>query len=118
MFQAVKGFKKEDLKYVAAEIGEEISSNTTISGLKDLILNSNEYKNDPESLQEFFRNVVSERKLQEAEKNKEQELEIRELEAEKELELARIQCQNRVMDIVHILWPKNQSHSWILQYWA
>ncbi|GFR33215.1 hypothetical protein TNCT_13891 [Trichonephila clavata] len=66
MFQAVKGFKKEDFKYVAAEIGEEISLNITIAGLKGLILYSNEYKNDPEFGQEFLRNVVSERKLQEA----------------------------------------------------
>ncbi|GFQ91735.1 hypothetical protein TNCT_723031 [Trichonephila clavata] len=84
MFQAVKGFKREYLKYVATEIGEEISSNITIAGLKDLILNSNEYKHDPEFVQEFLRNVVSERKLQEPEKNTE-ELEIRKLEAEKEL---------------------------------
>ncbi|GFQ68932.1 hypothetical protein TNCT_315601 [Trichonephila clavata] len=68
MFQAVKGFKK-DLKYDAAEIGEEISSNVTIAVLKDLVLNSNEYKNDPEFMKEFLRNVT-ERKLQETEKDK------------------------------------------------
>ncbi|GFR33450.1 hypothetical protein TNCT_104191 [Trichonephila clavata] len=67
-----------------------------ISQLKDLILNSNEYKNDTEFVQEFLN--VSERKLQEAEKNK--ELEIRKLEAEKELELARIQCQNREVSLI------------------
>ncbi|GFQ86361.1 hypothetical protein TNCT_401221 [Trichonephila clavata] len=73
MFQAVKVFKKEDLKYVAAEIGEEISSNITIAGLKDLILNSNKYKNDPEFMQEFLRNVVSQnencKKLKRIKKN-------------------------------------------------
>ncbi|GFU04800.1 hypothetical protein TNCV_2275091 [Trichonephila clavipes] len=56
MFQAIKGFKKENLKYVAAEIGKEIS-NITIAGLKDLILNGNECKKDPEFVQEFL-NVV------------------------------------------------------------
>ncbi|GFT81182.1 hypothetical protein TNCV_5089991 [Trichonephila clavipes] len=70
MFQAVKGFKKVNLKYVAAEIGEEISSNIPIAGLKDLILNSNDYRKNMEFAQEFLRNVVSERKLQEAEKDK------------------------------------------------
>ncbi|GFY03942.1 integrase catalytic domain-containing protein [Trichonephila clavipes] len=87
-----------DIKYVAAEIGEEISWNIKIVGLKDLILNSIEYKKDPEFVQEHLRNVVSERKLQETEKDKkekEHELEIRKLEAVKELELTRIQFQNK-----------------------
>ncbi|GFY12093.1 integrase catalytic domain-containing protein [Trichonephila clavipes] len=85
MFQAIKGFKKEDLKYAVSEI-EEISSNIIIAGLKDLILNSNKYKKDSEFIQEFLRYVVSEQKLQEAEKDKkekEYKLEIRKLEAEK-----------------------------------
>ncbi|GFX62257.1 integrase catalytic domain-containing protein [Trichonephila clavipes] len=96
MFQAVKGFKKEDLKCVAAEIGEEMLLNITIVGLKDIILNSNEFKKIPEFVQEFIRNML-ERKLQEAEKDKqkERELEVSKLEAEKEIELARIQFQNR-----------------------
>ncbi|GFW34554.1 uncharacterized protein TNCV_951841 [Trichonephila clavipes] len=91
MFQTVKGFKKEDLKYAAAEIGEEIPSNITIAGLKDLILNSNDYKKDPEFVQEFLRNVVSERKLQEAEKDKKKEHEL-------ELRLEFRQCGDNIKD--------------------
>lgn len=99
MFQAVKGFKKEDLKYVAIEIGEDISGCNTISGFKDLILNSNEYKTDPEFVQELLVNVVAERKLQEQDQKEIEKLKIeaekQKVEAEKQIELARIQSQNR-----------------------
>ena len=43
MFQVVKGFKKEDLKYITAEMGEDISFSGTVADLKNLILENKEY---------------------------------------------------------------------------
>ena len=68
MFQAVKGFRKADLKFVAEEIGEIVPAECTIAVLKDIILNSNEYKKDPNFVQEILSMVVIER--QEREKMK------------------------------------------------
>ena len=68
MFQAVKGFRKADLKFVAEELGEIVPPESTIATLKEIILNSNEYKKDPNFVQKILSTVVIER--QEREKMK------------------------------------------------
>lgn len=116
MFQAIKGFRKADLKFVAEELGEIIPPECTIATLKEIILNSNEYKNDPNFVQEILSTAVVERqekeklkveqekdlqqqklKLEQEEKIEleklNQELEIKKMELDQQLELARIQSQ-------------------------
>ena len=58
MFKAVKGFKKEDLKFVLEELGEEIPATVTIVSLKDAILNSKEYGKDPAFVQDLLENAM------------------------------------------------------------
>ncbi|GFS80628.1 integrase_H2C2 domain-containing protein, partial [Nephila pilipes] len=48
MFRATKGFIKEDLLYVAEEIGEILPEKVKISELKDIILKNKAYLEDPE----------------------------------------------------------------------
>ena len=58
MFQAVKGFWKADLKFVAETLGKIVPPESTIVTLKEIILNSNEYKKDPNFVQEILSTVV------------------------------------------------------------
>ncbi|XP_035220082.1 uncharacterized protein LOC118193149 [Stegodyphus dumicola] len=105
MFQVIKGFKKEDLKQVVEEIGECLPPTATIAGLKEIILNSAEYKKDPEFVQDFLSTAISGRKLLEQRQIEKDKLnyELQKLRIEQELqktkmdydlELARIQAQN------------------------
>ena len=57
-----------DLKFVVEEIAEIIPPESTIATLKNIILNSNEYKKDPNFVHEIPSTIVTER--QEKEKMK------------------------------------------------
>ena len=61
IFQAVKGFRKAYLKFVAEEIGEIVPAKSTIAVLKAIILNSNECKKDTNFVQEILSTVFIER---------------------------------------------------------
>ncbi|GFX89635.1 uncharacterized protein TNCV_3710671 [Trichonephila clavipes] len=65
IFKAVKGFLKEDLLFVAEEIGEIFPDKVKISELKDIILKSKEYLDDPDFVTNILVTAVSERKLKE-----------------------------------------------------
>ncbi|GFV20468.1 uncharacterized protein TNCV_4142291 [Trichonephila clavipes] len=54
IFKAAKGFLKEDLLFVAEEIGEIFPDKVKISKLKDIILKSKEYLDDPD----FVTNIL------------------------------------------------------------
>ncbi|XP_055947102.1 uncharacterized protein LOC129980746 [Argiope bruennichi] len=103
MFKTAKGFLKEDLLFVAEEIGETLPDKVKISELKDIILNSKEYLDDPDFVTNILVTAVSQRKLKEEQKQKQTEFEkverLKQLEYEEsgkirehELELARIRA--------------------------
>ncbi|GBO36686.1 hypothetical protein AVEN_102766-1 [Araneus ventricosus] len=62
MFQAAKGFIKEDLLFVVEEIGETLPTKATISKLKDIILKSKEYSEDPDFVASILITAVADRK--------------------------------------------------------
>ncbi|GBO38662.1 hypothetical protein AVEN_166485-1, partial [Araneus ventricosus] len=128
MFLSVKSCKKEDLILVAQEIDENVPPTAKICDLKGIILNSDEYKSDPDFVKGILENAVTDRKLQEEfelEKiklNKEQEFELekiklkqqQELELEKlkinsELELTRMQTQNQNQGMIHQQIPETSN---------
>ncbi|GBN26921.1 hypothetical protein AVEN_161484-1, partial [Araneus ventricosus] len=65
MFLSVKSCKKEDLILVAKEIGENVPTTAKICDLKEIILNSDEYKGDPDFVKGILENAVTDRILQE-----------------------------------------------------
>ncbi|GFR08055.1 uncharacterized protein TNCT_623401 [Trichonephila clavata] len=75
MFLSVKSCKREDLAYVANEIGENVQATTRICDLKSIILNSNEYKSDPDFVKELLEGFVTDRKKLQQEKEQDVEME-------------------------------------------
>ncbi|GFU32422.1 hypothetical protein NPIL_222131 [Nephila pilipes] len=65
MFTVVNGWKKADLKFVLEEIDEKASANIVIVGLKDLILNSEQYISDLKFVEKIFVSAISDRVSQE-----------------------------------------------------
>ncbi|GFY23101.1 integrase catalytic domain-containing protein [Trichonephila clavipes] len=113
MFANAKSFNKEDLLLVAGDIGEVIPAKVTISYLKNLILNSDEYKKDSDFVTSVLITTVEDRKqrleekerqkqyeTEEKEKQRQYEMEENERQRQYELELARIQA--RVVEFEHI----------------
>nr|XP_042898507.1 uncharacterized protein LOC122269427 [Parasteatoda tepidariorum] len=114
MFQAAKGFKKEDLLFVAEEIGATLPQKVTISELKEAILKSKQYSEDPQFVEDILVTTVSDRKhkelaeadqkrLEYEEKQKQLECDEKQKQYEErerirlhELELARIQVNSPV----------------------
>ncbi|GBN58845.1 hypothetical protein AVEN_135517-1 [Araneus ventricosus] len=68
MFQAAKGFMKDDLLFVVEEIGETLPTKATISKLKDIILKSKEYSKDPDFVASILITAVADRKQKEEER--------------------------------------------------
>ncbi|KFM59137.1 Transposable element Tcb1 transposase, partial [Stegodyphus mimosarum] len=102
-----KGFQKENLKQILEDIGERFLPVVTIAGLKD-ILNSIEYKKDPEYVQDLLTTVIADGKLLEKrqiEKDKQDynlkkmrmKQELQKTKMDHELEWARFQAQNQIM---------------------
>ncbi|GFT83619.1 integrase catalytic domain-containing protein [Trichonephila clavipes] len=96
IFKAAKGFLKENLLFVAEEIGEKFPDKVKISELKDIILKSKEYLDDPDFVTNILVTAVNERKLKEEFEKAER---LKQLEYEKsgkirghELELVRIKA--------------------------
>ncbi|GFU09310.1 hypothetical protein NPIL_485661 [Nephila pilipes] len=65
MFTVVNGWMKADLKFVLEEIDEKASTNIVIAGLKDLILNSEQYISDPKFVEKILVSAISDRVSQE-----------------------------------------------------
>ncbi|GBN56373.1 hypothetical protein AVEN_183202-1 [Araneus ventricosus] len=89
MFQAAKGFIKNDLLFGVEEIGETLSTKATISKLKDIILKSKEYSKDPDFVASILITAVADRK------QKEEERKIRDDEEEKRQEEERRRLKSR-----------------------
>ncbi|GFX54318.1 hypothetical protein TNCV_3824171 [Trichonephila clavipes] len=68
IFKVAKGFLKEDLLFVAEEIGETFPDKVKISELKDIILKGKEYLDDPDFVINILVTAVSKQKLKEFEK--------------------------------------------------
>ncbi|GBN00194.1 hypothetical protein AVEN_157434-1 [Araneus ventricosus] len=62
MFQDEKGFIKENLLFVVEVIGETLPTKATISKLKDIILKSKEYSEDPDVVASILITAVADRK--------------------------------------------------------
>ncbi|GFT21012.1 uncharacterized protein NPIL_210261, partial [Nephila pilipes] len=114
MFLAVKSCKKEELIFVAKEIGETVPTIAKICNVKAIILNSDGYKGDPEFLIGILENAVSDSKLLEEKElellkiklskkrkeglqklKKELEFELEKLKLNNELELGQMQTQSQ-----------------------
>lgn len=95
MFKVVKAFKKEDLKWVLEEIGEEMPATVTIATLKQRILNSKEYGDDPEFVQTLLESAIAERKLEEEKMKLEKEEKQEKMELEKEKEEGKMRLDKR-----------------------
>lgn len=98
----VKGMKKEDLRVVAEELGKSVHNDLKMSDLKELIVKSDDFVNDPGFVMEFLASTVADRKHREEQEiikaevlKTKLELEERERERQHQLELARIN-QNMV----------------------
>ncbi|GBM32996.1 hypothetical protein AVEN_263490-1 [Araneus ventricosus] len=78
--------KKEDLILVTKEIGENVRPTAKICNLKEIILNSDEYKGDPDFVKGVLENAVQDRKLQE-----EKQFELEKLNKEQALIMLRQQ---------------------------
>ncbi|GFT57459.1 hypothetical protein NPIL_208921 [Nephila pilipes] len=65
MFTVVNGWKKADLKFILEEIDEKESANIVVDGLKDLILNSEQYISDPKFVEKILVSAISDRVSQE-----------------------------------------------------
>ncbi|GFT01214.1 hypothetical protein TNCV_3373341 [Trichonephila clavipes] len=65
IFKAAKGFLKEDLLFVAEEIGEIFLDKVKILELKDIILKSKEYLDDPDFVTNILVTAVSKPELKE-----------------------------------------------------
>ncbi|GBO28283.1 hypothetical protein AVEN_110259-1 [Araneus ventricosus] len=96
MFLSVKSYKKEDLILMVKEIGENVPPTAKICDVKEMILNSDQYKGDPDFVKGILENAVTDRKLQEEKAfeleklNKEKELEKMNKKQEQEFELEKI----------------------------
>ncbi|GFY22611.1 DUF1758 domain-containing protein [Trichonephila clavipes] len=94
IFKAAKGFLKEDLLFVAEEIGDIFPEKVKISELKDIILKSKEYLDGPDFVTNILVTTVSERKLKEEFEKAERLKQLKYEESGKirihELEVARI----------------------------
>ncbi|GBN01975.1 hypothetical protein AVEN_166590-1 [Araneus ventricosus] len=72
MFQAAKGFIK-NLLFVVEKIGETLPTKAMISKLKDIILKSKEYSEDPDFVASILITAVADRKQKEEGKIREEE---------------------------------------------
>ncbi|GIY52392.1 endonuclease [Caerostris extrusa] len=103
IFRVVKGFKKQDLKTLAEELGLSIPASITILELNDFIINSSAYKDDAEFVKEILGTAVEERKQREElekeeriqreekdERERGRKFELEKKSLDNELELARI----------------------------
>ncbi|GBN42230.1 hypothetical protein AVEN_147915-1 [Araneus ventricosus] len=124
MFLSVKSCKKEDLILVAKEIGENAPPMAKICDVKEIILNSDEYKCDPDFVKGILENTVTDRKLQEEKelekmnKKQEQEFELEKIKQQQEfeklkinseLELTRMQTQNHNQGVIYQQIPETSN---------
>ncbi|GFV58618.1 hypothetical protein TNCV_3519851 [Trichonephila clavipes] len=90
-----RGARKEELILVADELGEEITPEMRVIDLKNLISDSDKYKNNKEFIDDYLDSIISDRKSKEeqARVTAESQLEFERINLEKvklEIELGKI----------------------------
>ncbi|GBL97318.1 hypothetical protein AVEN_155780-1 [Araneus ventricosus] len=81
---------KEDPRVVAEEIGETATLEMKVADLREIILGSKAYKNDPESVNNFLSSIVEARKRKEEQSDK--------LELENKLEFEKIKLEKAKLE--------------------
>ncbi|GFT70919.1 transposon Ty3-I Gag-Pol polyprotein [Trichonephila clavipes] len=95
--------RKEELILVADELGEEITPEMRVIDLKNLILDSDKYKNNKEFIDDYLDSIISDRKSKEeqARVTAESQLEFERINLEKvklEIELGKINLERAKLE--------------------
>ncbi|GFX18886.1 uncharacterized protein TNCV_321911 [Trichonephila clavipes] len=98
-----RGARKEELILVADELGEEITPEMREIDLKNLILDSDKYKNNKEFIDDYLDSIISDRKSKEeqARVTAESQLEFERINLEKvklEIELGKINLERAKLE--------------------
>lgn len=104
-----KTLKKDDLKIIAEELGLEIPNGAKIVYLKELIENSEIYKNDIEFVQGVIDNIIEERKCTQEKIQREQSESEKKIELEK-IKLAQLQAELALAETRRDL-PQSQNNA-------
>ncbi|GBN85711.1 hypothetical protein AVEN_22818-1 [Araneus ventricosus] len=113
--------RKEELRVVAEEIGKTATLEMKVADLREIILGSKAYKNDPEPVNNFLSSIVEARKRKEEQSDKlelenklefekiklekakpEAQLALEKAKMDKEVELERISLENAKIESVRI----------------
>ncbi|GFX29100.1 hypothetical protein TNCV_2072511 [Trichonephila clavipes] len=96
-----RGARKEDLILIADELGEEITPEMKVLDLKNLILNSEKYKNNKEFMDDYLDSIISNRISYEeqARADRKSKEEQARLTAESQLEFERINLEKVKLEI-------------------
>ncbi|GFW98243.1 hypothetical protein TNCV_331951 [Trichonephila clavipes] len=98
-----RGARKEELILIADELGEEITPEMRVLDLKNLILDSDKYKNNKEFIDDYLDSIISDRKSKEeqARVTAESLLEFEKINLEKvklEIELGKINLERAKLE--------------------
>ncbi|GFS84132.1 hypothetical protein TNCV_2365161 [Trichonephila clavipes] len=98
-----RGARKEELILIAEELGEEITPEMRMIDLKNLILDSDKYKNNKEFIDDYLDSIISDRKSKEeqARVTAESRLEFEKINLEKvklEIELGKINLERAKLE--------------------
>ncbi|GFT20315.1 hypothetical protein TNCV_1009191 [Trichonephila clavipes] len=99
----VRGARKEELILIAEELGEEITPEMRMIDLKNLILDSDKYKNNKEFIDDYLDSIISDRKSkkEQARVTAESRLEFEKINLEKvklEIELGKINLERAKLE--------------------
>ncbi|GFW20929.1 hypothetical protein TNCV_1714361 [Trichonephila clavipes] len=98
-----RGARKEELILIADELGEKITPEMKVLDLKNLILDSNKYKNNKEFIDDYLDSIISDGKSKEeqARLTAESQLEFEKINLEKdklEIELGKINLERAKLE--------------------
>ncbi|GFS48545.1 hypothetical protein TNCV_309751 [Trichonephila clavipes] len=98
-----RGARKEELILIADELGEKITPEMKVLDLKNLILNSEKYKNDKEFIDDYLDSIISDRISYEEQARLagESQLEFEKINVEKvklEIELGKINLERAKLE--------------------
>ncbi|GBM83296.1 hypothetical protein AVEN_126717-1 [Araneus ventricosus] len=96
--------RKEELRVVAEEIGETATLEIKVADLREIILGSKAYKNDPESVNNFLSSIVEARKRKEEQSDNLEfvKIKLEKAKLEAQLELERISLEKAKVESVRI----------------
>ncbi|GBN23611.1 hypothetical protein AVEN_15334-1, partial [Araneus ventricosus] len=96
--------RKEELRVVAEEIGETATLEMKVADLREIILGSKAYKNDPESVNNFLSLIVEagKRKEEQSDNLEFEKIKLEKAKLEVQLELERISLEKAKIESVRI----------------